>query len=272
METTEQIGKEFYYPVKKVASKELLPENSFLTTNEFAVTVDTPNGVYINRFCSGSTNIIPSGDLFPTFEEIILKHFSNVEKSYIQYNVDKFYGKYIIKDVSYAVKTETDIIYPFFYVQNSYSGSVVPKAIAAIWRQICGNGLWGMSFDESSASYFHYVRNIEEIRKVAKLFCENFEQNFATLNLVYTELDKKEVPEENLTQFIADISEATNLLKTRVSDIENTVINEAKKLGLTIFTYWLIYNAFNFEINHSIQAKDDQKVNMDRKIFEYLAR
>jgi len=270
METQEKIGKEFYYPVKKVASKDLLPENSFLTTNEYAVTVETPSGTLINRFCAGSTNIIPSSDLFSTFESIVKKNFSKVEISYAQYNVDKFYATYIIKDVELAIYTGTDIVYPFFQVQNSYSGAVTPKALFAIWRQICGNGLWGLAFDESTAKYFHYVRNLEEIKKVAEMFCQDFKANFTNLTETYQKLGKKEVEEDNLLQFITDTSETTNLLKTKVEDIESIVRTEAKKLGLTIFTYWLIYNAFNYEINHTVQAKVDQKANMDRRVFEHL--
>lgn len=270
----QQILKEIYSPVKLVDTVDILSNTDALLMpyNNKAVVVTKPDGKdMVVNFCSDIYGLIPNTEIFPKIEEMLGQHFS-YKASYKHWNFSKFYVDYEItgKETYIGKARFADEVRPMIRIMHSYNGQLRYRAAMGFRRQVCINGLWGYVNDVDFVLK-HTTENLVEILEktiegvvgfIDKV--EEFKMNYELLTNV-----KVNLVEERVDQIL----EKVPLFPKRQRGEVINRINHEHSQGLPL-TDWLIYNGFNFQLNHNenIKSQDDQKMVLDRKIFEVIAK
>ena len=87
---------------------------------------------------------------------------------------------------------------------------------------------------------------------------------------VYKELADQEVRNPELR--VEEIIEETSFPTTLHEDVLYRLNEEKEQLRLPEFTDWLVYNAFNYQLNHNeeLKAKESKREKMDQEVLTYL--
>lgn len=269
----EQIIKDFYSPVKLVDTTEILSnsETSLMPYNNKAVVVTTPEGTdKIVSFCSDIYGLVKNEEIFPEIEDLLGQQFK-FNKSYKHWNHAKFYVDYEIvgKETYIGNAKFADEVKPTIRIMHSYNGQMRYHAVMGFRRQICENGLWGHVV-ETDFILKHTKENLKNIFERTMEGVVNFIDKVEDFKLNYELLTERKV--ENLEERVDQVLELVKLFPKRQRELViERAHHEISTNGLPQ-TDWLIYNAFNYQLNHNeaIKSQDDQKMLVDRKVFEAI--
>ena len=166
-----------------------------------------------------------------------------------------------------------DQIFPRITMTNSYDQSRKFGFIAGLYRVVCNNGLTVPVSNQVKLISMHTQKlgletNYDNIMGMVSEFLANSEELFVKYDdLLYQ-------PVRNVEQRVEEVIEYTQFPRGLMEDVLARVNEEEKYLGATEMTDWLVYNAFNFHLNHNegYQAKDQTKEKVNQDIFEYLTK
>ena len=91
------------------------------------------------------------------------------------------------------------------------------------------------------------------------------------IEVVYNDMANRMV--NNWTERIEEVTKVTGFPTRQLEAVTSRLMSEHHQHGLPI-TDWLIYNAFNGELNHNSTIKTDEykRMELDTLIFETLAK
>lgn len=269
----EQIIKEFYSPVKLVDTTEILSnaEMNLMPYNSKAVVVSPPEGgEKVVSFCSDTYGLVKNEEIFPEIEKLLGEQFT-FSKKYRHWNFAKFYVDYEIqgKETYIGNAKFADEVRPTIRIMHSYNGQLRYSAVMGFRRQICSNGLWGYVY-ETDFILKHTTNNLQNIFQKTMEGVVNFIDKVEDFKLKYELLTERNVI--NLEERVDQVLEKVKIFPKRQRELViERAHQEHNTNGLPI-NDWLIYNAFNYQLNHNeaIKSQDDQKMLLDRKIFEVI--
>lgn len=271
MKTQDKIG--FFAGVELLETKSLLNgEYDIRSDRKKSVVVTKPEGgKSIVNFASDSYGLHPTADLFSRLESEMAGKI-DYEASYYHEGFKRFYADYTLKGRMTSIGNlnfKEDKIAPKIRVMHSYDGSIPFTFQIGMWRQICTNGLHGYRF-EQKAKVKNTVNASPEIYRIMVDEMTSVLENVKQIEVVYEDMANRQIP--NWTERIEAVVQATSFPSRQVEAVTQRMIAEHTAHDLPI-TDWLIYNAFNYQLNHngSIKTGEYGKMEMDRQIFEILA-
>lgn len=258
-------------PVRMVKTEDLLGESQIPTGKvSRAVIVTTPKGDEIVNFCSPVYGLLKNEDLFIPFEKALNDSDIPFSATYRHHDYAKFYVDYEIKTDSIQVGDAKDRVKPLVRIMHSYNGEIRYRAAFGFYRMICSNGLWGFSSTGSIAMRhtdgnvnIMFDKTIEGINE----FILQSEQNVGK----YRMLSENKV--RNIAERVEDVVENVPICPKRQKESVIARASSEKMQHNLPQTDWLIYNAFNYQLNHNddITAPEEHKMKIDNKVFQYLA-
>lgn len=267
-----QSKNEFFAPVKMVETKEILNGTFDIRSDRSkAVIVENPNGgSIITNFCSSSYGLNPTTDIFGRLEAEMDGKI-DYQVNYYHENFRRFYADYTLKGRMTSIGNlnfKEDKIAPKIRVMHSYDGGIPFTFQIGMWREICTNGLHGFVF-EQKAKVKNTINATPEIYRVMVSEMESLLENVKQIEVVYNDMANRHIP--NWTERIEEVVNATGFASRQVEQVTQRLIAEHTSHDLPI-SDWLIYNAFNYQLNHNDSMKTNEygRMAMDRAIFEVL--
>lgn len=263
----------FFAKAEKIEMSQIIPNSEFCSYNSHGVFMELENGnkKFVN-FCSADYGLIPTSDIFPKLEKELLKMFPNVKSDYQMTEDGRFYVNYTFDDdftIGKSKGAKMDKMNPVLRIQHSYNSRLQYSAQLGIYRQICENGLWGMDFQQA-VNLSHVNGNIDQIIEGTMKATTSMGEEYKNILEQYSTLADKKITDYESR--IKEIIEETGFHKSVEADILERVKveNQVNKLQIND---WLIYNAFNFQLNHSdkIGMADEQRIKLDKKVFHYIS-
>ena len=258
-----------YLPVEKVPMGDLLPGYQHLSGLLYAMVVTLASGEQkIVNYCSEDYFLVENKTILPPFIKEVSKFF-NVESYAKSRYGTRFYVDILLKQKELTMFKD-DIIYPAIRYVNSYDGSVKYHWEMLFFRQICKNGLKGfVNWDSVTKMHTPGLENLTDFSKVMEmtsLFLAEADTHFEN----YRYLQDQKVRRPGLR--IEEVIDETDFPSSLQEDVAYRLEEETKEFGISQVTDWLIYNAFNYQLNHAAEykAKEEKKAKIDSQVFQYL--
>lgn len=261
---------EIYFPVEKISNPSLQDGVELPSGLQFAVQVTKPSGEKrIVNYCSEIYHLVPNQEIIPLFLDQLSRYYKVDVK--VRFNEwARFFVDLVIKDKSIDMG-RGDNIFPKIRLINSYDGSYRYQYVAGIWRQICSNG---MGIWEQKGTRIHKMHtpaigeevSFEKVMEMTSTFLAEIGEHTE----VYRELSDTEIkyPESRIEEVIEETSFPSSLQE----DVLYRLEEERNQLRMERITDWLVYNAFNYQLNHNedLKAKENKKEKMDQEVLNYL--
>ena len=188
----------------------------------------------------------------------------------------RFWVSLLLEDHAFAVGQATskkDFLTPSIEMQNSYDGSLCRRTALGYWRQVCTNGLMAFSsvtFDDST----RHTKHMPKLDLSGGAFQDAF--HALTKGGELSTLTDRRLFQHEIEAIIEDLKAdktSTAFPKRLIDDVQERMLTECEQLGVEP-TAWLLYNGFNFMLNHSekIGLRTDVKEVIDRKVLSLITR
>lgn len=271
MKTLDKAG--FFAQVDAVDTKSILNDEFDIRSDRSkAIVVTKPDGgKSIVNFASEGYGLHTTTELFGRLEEEMNGKI-DYEAAYHHEGFKRFYADYTLKGRMTSIgnlQFKGDKVAPKIRVMHSYDSWIPFTFQIGMWRQICTNGLHGYAFEQKAK-----VKNtLNADRTIYKVMVDEMAtllEQVSKIEVVYNDMANRMVP--NFGERIAEVVAATGFPARQVDAVTERLIMEHSNYGLPI-TDWLIYNAFNYQLNHNSVIKTDEykRMEMDTKIFEAIA-
>lgn len=260
---------ELVYPVEKIPAWEVNPGFNTNSYNSHVVVVTTPTGKLKVNDCSKDYQLIRNSALIdPIIDGLAPNHKVLVTGSAWNnavFSINISVGRALDE------KVVVDKLYPMISILNSYNGKIKCTTRLGIMRGVCTNGLMlPESSDIKFLQFSHTPSNEEHIAigRILEVFGE-FLEHAGDIAEVYDDL--KVSPVSDVVSRVEEVIENTafpNKFKEDVIDRINLEMSTFKFKQ----TDWLVYNGFNYQLNHHEEMVWDPKkrVKVDQDILTYL--
>jgi len=262
---------DIYFPVEKVPVEEITPGFEHPSGISHAIVVTKPDGKKrVVQYCSDIYYLVPNDSIIPEFEKEMSRFFK-IEKQVRMSRWARFFIDFILMEKGTQMAPK-DMVFPKIRLINSYDGSIRYHFQAGFWRQICSNGMMGFVW-EKGIKQMHTPKLGKETSFGAVMeMASEFLAESSDILEVYKELQDSEVPD--WMNRIEEVAEETAFPITMQEDVVERMGTELDMLSGTVPNDWLIYNAFNYQLNHNedLKAKESKKDAMDQEVLQYLLK
>lgn len=261
-----------YLPVEKVPSGTISPGYEFPTGINNAIVVNLPDGTKkVVNYVSDIYHLVKNQDVIPPFLQEIQK-FWKVETLVRHVGYSQFFVDFILKNDDLKIKIlKDDLIFPRIRLGNSYDSKVKYNFAIGFLRQICGNGMTVPYGPEFKIKKLHTpsLSDLTSFEAVMEM-TSNFLKTTDTISEVYYELANHKV--KSVETRIDDVFDETGFPASLREDVLERAKIEMSQLKLTQANDWLVYNAFNYQLNHSedVNIKEIKKEQIDLDVLSFL--
>jgi len=261
---------DLYFPVEKISSSDLMPGLEFPSGISHAIQITTPEGVKrIVNFCSMIYHLVPNQEVMDPFLAEI-KKFYKVETFIRTYGWSRFYVDFVLKHKHFNMGTD-DLVFPRVRLVNSYDGAVKYSFILGFFRLVCSNGLMIPEGYVEKIKSMHTPKigketSFEKVMQMTSEFLAEADDHMET----YRELADQLV--KNVPDRVAEVIEETSFPQKVEEDVLYRIGEDMKRVKITVANDWLVYNGFNYQLNHSedLKTKEHKKEKIDQEVLEYL--
>lgn len=262
---------EFFSPVRKEASQLLFPSMEFSPHNSHCVIVTRPDEKdQVVNFVSDRYGLLHNSEFFGNLEDRLRQNKFRFDGQYSHVDFCKYYADYTIqgRDLMIGSTKYQDKIMPRMKIMRSYSSQIGFRVVYGFYRQICSNGMWGTKWVQQ-ANLKHTEGNLDKMYQVItegmQKFLDETQQCIEEFQVV---------GDRSVTHWVDRIEEviASTAFSVKLKeDVIRRVNIEHNENNLPI-TDWLIYNAFNYQLNHSdqIHSSPEARIQLDREIFKHI--
>lgn len=263
---------DIYFPVRKVPIEEIAAGYDYPSGLSHAIIVTKPDGEErIVQFCSDLYHLVPNDTVIPELEKEVSRFFK-IEKKIKMWGWSRFFIDFIIKDKSIEI-SKGDNVFARFRTINSYDGAIRYHYQMGFWRQICGNGLTIPIGEVRELVSMHTPKLGKETSFEALLqMTSEFMAEASDIAEIYYELQENTVKDWMMR--IEEVAEETSFPISLTEDVAYRMGKELEALPGIEPNDWLVYNAFNYQLNHNdeLKAKESKKDTMDQEVLDYLLR
>lgn len=266
---------EFFFPVEKVLTTDLLPGFQTTSENEYSIVgTIAPGEKKLLYTCSKVYNLISNQELFLPIEEALHAKGISFNATYSHTSHQKFYADYVLVDTAQFVGKEVDTIMPKFQIQHSYDGGTKFNVIFGIFRLVCSNGLTVPLKGAERLAFNVTTKHTDALGIVVQDFMIHLNKFVLAWNTKHVASRFVEMTErsiESVQDRINEVAAATLFPKRLIPDTLDIVERERKILGYDKPNEWLVYNALNevlFSTRSIMQVQDKNLV--DEKVLNYM--
>lgn len=261
---------DIYFPVEKVPSDSIAPGYTFPNGINNAIVINTPKGEKkVVNYCSDIYFLVKNQDIIPPFMEEIKKHWA-VDTIVSHRGYTQFFIDFILKDKGLGIMKD-DKVFPRVRLANSYDSKLKYHFDLGFLREICTNGMtipYGSSYKlkKLHTPSLDDLTSFEAVMEMTSNFLKLSEQ----LSEGYFELTTHKV--RNIESRIDDVLDATRFSPGLRDDVLERLEIERQQLKLTEVSDWLVYNAFNYQLNHNedLKTKELKKEDIDAEVLNFL--
>lgn len=258
----------FFAPVRKVKMGEIIPGANFMNYNNHAVIMSIDGVDNFVNFCSPDYGLLPTYDIFPLIENLLSEKF-RIEIEYVVRGTACFYAYYKLISTDITVGKE-DQIQPTMMIAHSYNSRNLFNVNFGFRRKICENGLWGLVM-ENGLTISHTNNSVERLAEKVLVLVEDFMARAGEEAEKYDVLYQQKLKVSELESIVKEAINATGFYKSVEKEVIERVMFEKNTYKLPL-TNWLLYNAFNYQLNHSdkLNGTPEDKMKKDKAMFAYL--
>lgn len=258
--------------VYKVPLRDLIPGIQTNAQKEFAVVTEVNNQRKILNLCSAGYQLVENYKIVEHVEQMLERVGFKYEMSYKQYGNAKFFIDFTIDNQFNLPIMKNDRLIPRLRIVNSYDGSVKYSAIAGVYRLICSNGLV-IPYDQIKRFRKRHTKQLEgdESIKLALEVIGALIEDSESLLEPYMDLMEAKVFDAELR--IEEVVEHTSFPKNLSEQVLDRINEEQKSLHIPVVTDWLVYNGFNYQLNHNYEdstIQDHKRERIDLEVMDYL--
>lgn len=266
---------DFFFPVEKVLTTDLLPDFQTTTENEYSIVgTVAPGKKKLLYTCSKVYNLISNEALFTPIEDALRAEGIKFNVVYSHITHQKFYADYVLEDSKMSIGNDKDAIMPKFQIQHSYDGGLKFNIIFGIYRLVCSNGLTVPLKGAERLAFNVTTKHTEGMGTIIKDFMghlKKFVRAWATESVVTRFVEMSDRAVTSVEARIQEVAAATKFPKRLIPDTMGIVERERKMLGYDQPNEWLVYNALNemlFSTKSIMQVQD--KNLLDAKVLDYM--
>jgi hypothetical protein len=178
----------------------------------------------------------------------------------------RFSAQFILDEKEIKV-ADQDYLNVMIEVQNSYDGSLRHSIGISFFRQICSNGMMGWKKDSMVQKKHH-----DDLTPNLNYIIHKLDDLDEQLNQFRT-LTERVITHKELDDIMETIRKQKTLVgsfpKRIIDEVPERILQEAQELGGDP-TAWLVYNGFNWFLNHDerVGYAMDVKEKIDRNILD----
>ena len=252
------------FGVKKVKTVDLIPGYKPLSYNNVAI-VDNKNRIL--NFCSEDYGLVTNSSIISAVQ----KQFKDMDieiKGTSSHSNTRFKFDVVFKDYE-LTKDKKDMIFPKLSIYNSYNGRTRYSFSGGLFRLVCLNGLTvpvGESAKTISSIHTPTAESglaLHQMEEIVSVMLKARDELLEPIELL------KDIPIYNPELRVEIIADATGFPKNQVEAVLERINLESKQMELTD---WVIYNGFNFQLNHNEEfaMAPDKRMKLDQQIFQYM--
>lgn len=259
------------FPVEKVKVMDLVQGSTVASTkNGITHAIVNMEKDEILSFVSEDYALIKNTDIIDAFEKFFGERDIKVEMQTWAYNDVKFKISFSLLDYIEPIQLN-DLVFPQFYILNSYNRTQRYLFGMSVLREVCGNGLTAW-VQEDVVNMLHTPGADDGIATKESLeLIQDFLPAFEETLDPYYELAERVIPTRDA--LFARIDEVAGEVKFPVKLIEDAKFQAMSEVQDYEFTPsdWLVYNALNYQLNHNAENLLGRKANkLDHKVLDYL--
>lgn len=261
-------------PVEKVFLKDIIPGIKTNPQQECAIIVQDGEDKKIVNVCSKQYNLLPNKD----FIEPLLEVFGDQNISIVtDTRMDARFSLDIIFHDHESEIMGKDSVKAKLKVHNSYDGRAKYQFHMGFFRMICSNGmvipLEGFENKNISSKMRHMpiLGNTFDKDKIRNMV-DTFQNDMMDFQLPFQKLAEKRISEVELPELLKAVTAETKFPVRQLDDVIDRLEIEMNELNEDKLNNWLVYNAFNYQLNHSeaIEMDPSKKEQLDHDIFALL--
>jgi hypothetical protein len=263
-----------FSPVEKVRTDELLPGFATNTDNEYAVVIEVGGQKKIVNFCSKQYELMTNEFVLASFENALRETGLSFKRRYYQRDWSRFYIDYLIDKEVLKMKNIDDLL-PKIQIVNSYDGKVRLTTRFGLYRLVCKNGMTvavkGTNVNKK-LTHTPSIYSDEGFQKVVNEF-QFFVEKSQELIEPFKILQKNTYSYDRLAEKIQEVIEETSFPKRQAEEVQNRVYEEVKLLNAKAPNDWLLYNGFNYLLNHNhstMKMDQEKRYDLDQQILTHL--
>lgn len=271
MKQTDFNKEAFFSPVRKVETTSIIPGFETSNHNSHAVIVTRPDGQdQLVNFVSESYGLLDNSEFFPALESKMKENKFRFDANYKHHEFCKYYAQYTIdgRDLNIGQTKYQDKIKPMVKIMRSYSSQIGFRLVLGFYRQICSNGMWGTKWLQQ-ANLKHTQGNLDKMYASINLTIQKFLDEANELTEEFQVLGDRTVT--HWEDRVMEVAASTDFSSKHIEEVMNRINFEHSNNNLPI-TDWLIYNGFNYQLNHSdrINSAPEAKVKLDKAVFKHI--
>jgi hypothetical protein len=178
----------------------------------------------------------------------------------------RFSAQFILDEKEIKV-ADQDYLNVMIEVQNSYDGSLRHSIGISFYRQICSNGMMGWKKDSMVKKKHH-----DDLTPNLNYIIHKLDDLDEQLNHFRT-LTERVITHKELDDIMETIRKQKTVVgtfpKRIIDEVPERILQEAKEMN-TDPTAWLVYNGFNWFLNHDerVGYAMDVKERIDRNVLD----
>lgn len=261
--------KSIFFPVEKVSMADIMPGYQYPSDSSHAIRVIKPDGSKaIVNFCSEDYQLVRNEDVVTPFITEMQK-FWEIDTQVKQNGWSQFFVDVILKSQAHKV-IKVGEIFPKVRMINSYDGRIRYHFDMGFWRKVCSNGLTVPLDGGVSIKKLHTpgITQVTEFSAVLQMVTE-FIKKADDLVELYKELTDQVL--RSPIDRVKEVIEETKFPSSLEEDVMKRLEYEANLMATPI-NDWMVYNAFNYQLNHSeeVKTKEIKRMEVDEQVINYL--
>lgn len=259
-----------FLPVEKVKVEEIMPGYEHPSGISHAIITKKPDGTpRVLQYCSNLYHLVSNEEIIPPFIQEMEKLWKIDVDSRVRH-FSQFFVDLVLSDFDIKVMP-LDTIFPRVRISNSYDGRIKFNYSIGFYRKVCGNGLSIPIGFEKKIKKLH-TPSLSELTNFGAItqMAQEFVNNADDISESFYELKSSRIRNPELR--IEEIIEETKFPVTAAEDVLESLQNDMAIFGITEVNDWLIYNAFNYQLNHNVELKTGEKKReeIDSEILTFL--
>lgn len=271
MATNKKLEK-LLYPVSKVPLSEILPDYNFNRQQAYAIVVDTPKGKKVVNTCSSQYHLVPNKQIIEPLLETLEGY--NIDFLVTNRMDSRFSLDVLLHDIKMDVGKKDPIV-PKLRMYNSYDGRLKYQFHMGFFRMICSNGMVVPVEGFEDKNVFLKMRHTPSLGSYVEKnaiidMIESFKEHSKEFTAPLIELSKSKVG--NIEERVKEVINNTKFPTRKIEDVMDRIQVEMGELKSPVATDWLIYNGFNYQLNHNSEIKTEaaKKEKIDQQVLSYL--
>jgi len=267
--------KSLFYPVEKVKVSEILPGYSTNKQKDYAIITKVDGKPKLLNLCSKGYQLVENETIISHARYLLELSGFNTQLTYTHYDNSKFFIDLTLDVKKFGFGLEIgkkkDILVPKLRLVNSYDGSIKYNASASILRLVCTNGL---TMPVAISSFRKRHTKQLEGDKAVEMAIEMIQKIIESTDIITESWDQLvDQTVVDIEDRVMEVIENTGFPITLAENVIEKVVEEQKIFNLPRPNDWLVYNGFNFELNHNFEdtvLKEHKREIIDRNIQTYL--